>query len=84
MMDVCNLSMGVYQKGYDTGYNAGYDDGYNAGYNAGYDDGILEGMKKTVSCFYDSGMTVEEITDRINVEMNTLKEWLQETEEGTM
>ncbi len=39
---MCNLSTGIYNKGYDSGYDNGYDSGVSDGEKKGEKKGILE------------------------------------------
>ena len=81
---MCNLSMGVYSKGYDSGYDLGYGSGYDSGYGSGYDSGISAGeMKKAKETAYklqDKGMSCEEIADAVEVDTDTVRAWLAERE----
>ena len=43
---MCNLSEGVYRRGYDTGYNSGYDSGYGSGFDKGKAQDIRKLMQK--------------------------------------
>lgn len=77
VLDLCNLSAGVYNKGYDLGYDSGYDSGYGSGISAGE-------MKKARAMAYklqDKGMTCEEIADMVEVNTDTIREWFAEREE---
>ena len=65
VLDLCNLSAGVYNKGYDSGISVGE-------------------MKKAKEIAYklqDKGMPCEEIADTIEVDTDTVREWLAEREE---
>ena len=65
VQSVCNLSEGVYNKGYGSGVSAGE-------------------MKKAKSTAYklqDKGMSCEEIADAVEVDTDTVREWLAEREE---
>lgn len=73
VLDLCNLSAGVYNKGYDLGYDSGYGSGISAGE-----------MKKARAMAYklqDKGMTCEEIADMVEVNTDTIREWFAEREE---
>ena len=65
VFSVCNLSTGVYSKGYDSGVSAGE----------------LKRARETAYRLCDKGMPVEEIADMIRVELDTLQTWLAEREE---
>lgn len=81
VLDLCNLSTGLYNKG----YGSGYDSGYGSGYDLGYDSGISAGeMKKARIMAYklqDKGMTCEEIADMVEVSIDTIQEWFAQREE---
>lgn len=69
VLDLCNLSAGVYNKGYDLGYGSGISAGE---------------MKKARVMAYklqDKGMTCEEIADMVEVNTDTIREWFAEREE---
>ena len=74
---MCNLSMGVYNKGYDSGYGSGYDSGYGSGLSAGK----MEQARETAYRLCDKGMSVEEIADIIEISVDTLRLWLEERED---
>ncbi len=58
---MCNLSTGVYNKGYHSGYDFGYDSGYHSGYNSGYDAGYHSGYNSGYDAGYDSGISAGKI-----------------------
>ena len=64
-LDLCNLSAGVYNKGYDSGISVGK----------------MEQAKSTAYKLHDKGMPCEEIADMIEVDTDTVCEWLAEREE---
>ena len=74
VLSVCNLSTGVYNKGYDTGYDSGYDSGISAG--------EMKKAKKMAYKLYDMGMPDEDIALTAEISMETLLEWLAEREEN--
>ena len=64
VQSMCNLSASVYNKGYDSGISVGE-------------------MKKAKSTAYklqDKGMSCEEIADAVEVDTDTVREWLVERE----
>lgn len=67
---MCNLSEGIYNKG------------YIAGYAAGYLAGMLKKAKEIAYELHDMGMADEEIAQVAEVNMETLWEWLAEREEN--
>ena len=72
VLNVCNLSTGVYNKGYDSGYDSGYDTGISAG--------ELKKARESTYNFYDMGLPVEQIAKGINVGVETVKKWLADRE----
>ena len=72
VLSVCNLSTGVYSKGYDTGYDMGYDTGLSAG--------KIEQAREIAYRLCDKGMSVEEIADMVRVGLDALQKWLAERE----
>lgn len=88
---MCNLSTGVYNKGYheghDTGYHEGHDtgwyhEGHDTGYHEGYDSGLTEGkIEQAKSMAYrlmDFGVPAEKIAIAAGVDQDTLREWLMD------
>ena len=65
VLSVCNLSTGVYSKGYDSGISAGK----------------MEQARETAYELWDMGMSNEKIAKAIKVSMETLKIWLEERAE---
>ena len=63
--DLCNLSAGVYNKGYDSGISVGK----------------MKKAKSTAYKLHDKGMPCEEIADTIEVDIDTVCDWLAEREE---
>ena len=68
--EVCNLSEGVYNRGYDKGY----DDGVLAG--------VISKTKKASYKLYLIGTPLEKIVDVEEVEMSELLTWVEEWEQG--
>ena len=64
VQNMCNLSTGVYSKGYDSGLSAGK----------------MAQAKETAYRLCDKVMSVEEIADMVKVSMDTLRLWLEERE----
>lgn len=66
VLNVCNLSTGVYNKGYDSGYDSGISAGE---------------MRKACETAYelqDMGLSVENIARAVRVGIDTVKGWLAE------
>lgn len=62
---MCNLSTGVYNKGYDSGISADK----------------MEQARETAYRLKNKGMSIDEIADMIRVGVSTIQEWLAEREE---
>lgn len=62
---MCNLSEGVYNKGYDSGVSTGK----------------MKQARTTAYKLQDKGMSCEEIADAVEVDTDTVREWLAEREE---
>lgn len=69
VQNVCNLSTGVYNKGYDSGYGSGIS------------AGEMKKAKETVYELHDMGMPDEKIARAVKVSMDVLQEWLAERKE---
>ena len=65
-LPMCNLSEGIYNKGYIAGYLAG----------------MLKKAKEIAYELHDMGMADEDIAQVAEVSMETLHEWLAEREEN--
>ena len=66
---MCNLSTGVFNRG------------YNSGVSIGHESGVLEGKMEMAYAFYDMGIPVEKIANAAQVSIDTVKEWLANKEE---
>ena len=75
---MCNLSTGVYRKGYDSGYDFGYDSGYDSGIS----EGRMEQARGTAYRLLDKGMPAEEVAEMVETGMDTLREWMEEREKA--
>ena len=64
VQNVCNLSTGVYHKGYDSGLLAGE----------------MKKAQETAYKLQDKGMSIAEISDTIEIGIDTLQEWLAKRE----
>ena len=73
VLNVCNLSQGVYNKGYDSGYDSGFDSGVSAG--------ELKKAKEMAYRLLDKGMPCGEIAEMAEVDVKTVQEWLEERDE---
>ena len=67
---MCNLSTGVYNKGYDSGYSSGYDSGISMG--------EIKKAKETTYELKDMGMPDEKIAQAVKVSTDTIQDWLAE------
>lgn len=67
---MCNLSKGIYNKG------------YIAGYAAGYLAGMLKKAKEIAYELHDMGLPEEDIARALKVSMEALHEWFAEREEN--
>ncbi len=76
VLSVCNLSTGVYSKGYDSGYGSGYGSGYDSGLSAGK----MAQAKETAYELHDMGLSNEKIAKAVKVSIDTLRLWLEERE----
>lgn len=65
VQNVCNLSAGVYNKGYNSGISAGE----------------MKKAREMAYKLYDKGTSCEEIADMTEVSIDTIREWLEEREE---
>ena len=61
---MCNLSTGVYNRGYDSGISAGE----------------MKKAKATAYRLQAKGMSCEEIADMVEVDIDTVREWLAGSE----
>ena len=59
---MCNLSQGIYDKGYDSGVSAGE----------------MKKAKEIAYRLIDKGMSCDEIAEMAEVDVNTVQEWLEE------
>ncbi len=64
VLNVCNLSTGVYNKGYNSGLSAGE----------------MKKARETAYRLRDKGIPVEEIADMIAVGLDTIQKWFAERE----
>ncbi len=67
---VCNLSTGVYRKGYDSGYDSGIS------------EGRMEQARGTAYRLLDKGMPAEEVAEMVETGIDTLREWMEEREKA--
>ena len=70
VQNVCNLSTGVYRKGYDSGYDSGIS------------EGRMEQARGTAYRLLDKGMPAEEVAEMVETGMDTLREWMEEREKA--
>ena len=47
------------------GYNNGYSNGYSTGVEDGMEKGIQQGISTTIKLLYKSGMSIKEISERL-------------------
>ena len=59
--NMCNLSVGVFESG----YNKGYGSGYGSGYDTGYDTGVKEQQEKYEAKIADMEAEVKELKERL-------------------
>ena len=63
--NMCNLSVGVFESGYNKGYGSGYGSGYDTGYGSGYDTGVKEQQEKYEAKIADMEAEVKELKERL-------------------
>lgn len=66
VLSVCNLSTGVYSKGYDSGYDSGIS------------AGKMEQARETAYELQAMGMPDEKIAKAVKVSMDVLQGWFAE------
>ena len=69
VFELCNLSAGVYHKGYDSGYDSGIS------------VGKMEHAKETAYKLQDMKLPIEKIAYAVEADIDTVREWLAEREE---
>ena len=69
VFEVCNLSTGVYNKG------------YHSGYDSGISTGEMKKARETAYKLQDMKMPVEQISTAVEFPLDTIQEWLAEREE---
>ncbi len=75
---MCNLSTGVYNKGYDTGY----DTGYGSGYDSGVEAGRMNYARETAYELQNEGMPLEKMSKVLKIDTDLLRQWLAERAEA--
>lgn len=67
VLDMCNLSTGIYNRGFAVGWQEGLREGW------------MEQLKETAYEFYDGdGFSPEKIAKRLKVSLDTVQKWLEE------
>ena len=75
VLNMCNLSTGVYNKGVAAGLQAGRQ----AGRQEGMQEGRMEQARETAYELYDEdGFSPEKIAKRLKVSVETVEKWLKE------
>ena len=75
VLNMCNLSTGVYNKGVAVGLQAGRQ----AGRQEGMQEGRMEQARETAYELYDEdGFSPEKIAKRLKVSVETVEKWLKE------
>ncbi len=86
VLDVCNLSTGVFNRGMRKGMQKGMQEGMQKGMQEGMQKGMLKGrqegeMKKAEETAHElqkMGLTVENIARAVKVSVDVVRNWLSE------
>ncbi len=84
---MCNLGMGIYEKGIKEGFSKGFSKGFKIGFNKGFDKGFKLGgiltSIKTVNKLVKTGYTLEKALEFAEIDRETYDKYKHLSECGS-